>query len=110
MRFRQSPTGLILSSENQAAIDIMRASDSYEEIPDETPLVTEIPDEMPPVEGPVENVGEARIFTEADLNAMTVPGIKSIAAERGYTLTKTLKTDLIAEFLTMQNAPEEEGG
>ena len=34
---------------------------------------------------------------------MTIDQIKALATERGYTITKTLKADIIAEFLTQQN-------
>lgn len=33
---------------------------------------------------------------------MTIAQIKSLAAERGYSITKTLKADIIAEFLEQQ--------
>lgn len=35
---------------------------------------------------------------------MTVAKIKEIAAERGYSITETVKANIIAEFLTQQNA------
>jgi hypothetical protein len=34
---------------------------------------------------------------------MTVASIKSLASELGYSITKTLKADIIAEFLEQQN-------
>ena len=34
---------------------------------------------------------------------MTVANIKSLATELGYSITKTLKADIIAEFLEQQN-------
>lgn len=33
---------------------------------------------------------------------MTVANIKALAAELGYSITKTLKADIIAEFLEQQ--------
>lgn len=33
---------------------------------------------------------------------MTVAQIKSLAASLGYSITKTLKADIIAEFLALQ--------
>ena len=43
------------------------------------------------------------MYTQADLEAMTIAEIKAIAEERGYTITETLKADIITEFLTQQN-------
>lgn len=34
---------------------------------------------------------------------MTVAKIKTLASELGYSITKTLKADIIAEFLEQQN-------
>lgn len=42
-------------------------------------------------------------YTENELSAMTVAKIKGIASDRGYSMTKTLKADVIAEFLAQQN-------
>ena len=42
------------------------------------------------------------IYSEETLKNMTVAEIKAIAAERGYTITKTIKADIIAEFLQQQ--------
>lgn len=44
------------------------------------------------------------IYTEETLNALTIDQIKNIAAERGYTITQTVKAEIITEFLTQQNA------
>ena len=33
---------------------------------------------------------------------MTIANIKSLAAELGYSITKTIKADIIAEFLEQQ--------
>ena len=35
---------------------------------------------------------------------MTIAEIKALAAELGYSISKTLKADIIAEFLVQQNA------
>lgn len=43
-------------------------------------------------------------YTQEQLNAMTIDQIKSAAAGMGYTITKTTKADIIAEFLSQQNA------
>ena len=45
-------------------------------------------------------------FSAEDLSAMTVARIKALAAERGYTITKTLKADIIAQFLEQQDGSE----
>ena len=50
-----------------------------------------------------EMVFEEHAYTQAELESMTIDQIKALAAERGYTITKTLKADIIAEFLTQQN-------
>lgn len=42
-------------------------------------------------------------YTADDLTAMTVARIKTLAAELGYSITKTLKADIIAEFLMQQD-------
>ena len=41
-------------------------------------------------------------YTESELNAMTIEQIKALADERGYTITKTVKAEIIAEFLQQQ--------
>lgn len=41
-------------------------------------------------------------YTAEDLNAMTIAQIRSLAADLGYTITKTLKADIIEEFLERQ--------
>lgn len=43
------------------------------------------------------------VYTEESLTALTVEEIKTIATARGYTITKTVKADIIEEFLTQQN-------
>lgn len=35
---------------------------------------------------------------------MTIAQIRALAAERGYTITATLKADIIDQFLEQQNA------
>ena len=45
-------------------------------------------------------------FSADDLSAMTIAQIKALAAEHGYTITKTLKADIIAEFLAQQDGSE----
>ena len=44
-----------------------------------------------------------RVYTEDDLTAMTVDQIKAVATLRGYTITKSVKAEVIAEFLAQQN-------
>lgn len=41
-------------------------------------------------------------YTADDLSARTVAQIKSLAAELGYSITKTAKAGIIAEFLEQQ--------
>lgn len=43
-------------------------------------------------------------YTQAELEDMTISQIEAIALERGYTITATLKADIIQEFLAQQNA------
>ena len=42
------------------------------------------------------------VYTEDELNSMTVAAIKELASDRGYSIKKTLKADIIAEFLSQQ--------
>lgn len=42
-------------------------------------------------------------YTEEQLAAMTISDIKAVAETKGYIITKTVKTDIIAEFLEQQN-------
>ncbi len=46
---------------------------------------------------------EVVLYTADSLNSMTVIQIKALASELGYSLTKTLKADIINEFLAQQN-------
>lgn len=43
-----------------------------------------------------------RTYTQSDLEAMTIAEIQAIADERGYTITQSLKADIIQEFLAQQ--------
>ena len=42
------------------------------------------------------------VFTQAELNSLTIAEITNIANARGYTITQTLKADIIQEFLAQQ--------
>ncbi len=46
---------------------------------------------------------ENSIYTEAQLSGMKVDDIKALAAAKGYVITKTVKAEIIAEFLEQQN-------
>ena len=41
-------------------------------------------------------------YSEDELTAMTISQIKELADRQGYTITKTVKADIIAEFLEQQ--------
>lgn len=41
-------------------------------------------------------------MTAEELSAMTVAQIKSLAAERGYSITKIVRADIIDEFIAQQ--------
>lgn len=43
-----------------------------------------------------------KVYTQDELDALTVDKIKGLAAFRGYTITATAKADIIQEFLTQQ--------
>lgn len=45
---------------------------------------------------------EGKIYTEEELTAMKVDEIKALAASKGITITKTVKAEIIAEFLAAQ--------
>lgn len=45
-------------------------------------------------------------YTEEELNALTIDQIKVIAAAKGYTITKTVKAEIITEFLAAQTAAQ----
>lgn len=44
------------------------------------------------------------VYTQEELEAMTVEQIKAAATAKEYTITKTVKAEIIAEFLTAQKA------
>lgn len=46
------------------------------------------------------------IYTEEELNALTIAQIKTIAEAKGYTITKTTKAEIITEFLTAQGTQQ----
>ena len=48
-------------------------------------------------------------LSEAELSALTVAQLRAIAAEKGITLTKTKKADIIAEILAALAAETQEG-
>lgn len=48
------------------------------------------------------DAGAFAAYTADELNGMTVAQLKALASERGYTLTKTKKADIIAEILEQQ--------
>lgn len=48
------------------------------------------------------SVEAPKIYKEEELYSMTVVEIKELAAERGYSIKKTLKSEIIAEFLSQQ--------
>ncbi len=41
-------------------------------------------------------------YTSEELNRMTVDAIKTVATAKGYTITETIKAEIITEFLTQQ--------
>ena len=47
---------------------------------------------------------EKTTYTEEELHALTVEKIKGLAVYKGYTITATTKAEIIAEFLTAQEA------
>lgn len=57
-----------------------------------------------PVEEPLENP-LTKVYTSEELDTMTVDQIKGIALYRGYKLTKSVKLDIVNEFLELQNLP-----
>ena len=44
------------------------------------------------------------MFTVEQLSGMTVDNIKALAAAKGYVITKTVKAEIITEFLEQQDA------
>lgn len=47
------------------------------------------------------------VYTENELDALKVEQIKGLAAFKGYTITKTVKAEIIEEFLAAQNTSQE---
>lgn len=43
-----------------------------------------------------------RRYTQAELETMTVSQIKALAAERGYSIKKTVKAEIIEGFVAQQ--------
>lgn len=43
-------------------------------------------------------------YTSEELNALTIENIKTIAAAKGYSITKTTKAEIIEEFMAAQQA------
>ena len=41
-------------------------------------------------------------LSESELQALTIAQLKAVAAEKGYTITKTRKADIIVEILAQQ--------
>lgn len=50
--------------------------------------------------------GTSKYVDSIELSDMTIDQIKALATELGYTITKTLKADIIEEFLSQQNGEE----
>ena len=48
------------------------------------------------------DAGASAAYTADELNGMTVAQLRALASERGYTLYKTKKADIIAEILMQQ--------
>ena len=46
-------------------------------------------------------------YTSDELNALTIDNIKTIAAAKGYSITKTTKSEIIEEFLAAQQAAQQ---
>ena len=49
------------------------------------------------------DAAEDHDYTEAELNALTVEQIKGLAAYKGYTISKSVKAEVISEFLAKQS-------
>ena len=43
-------------------------------------------------------------YTAEQLSGMTIDSIKALAVTKGYVITKTVKAEIIAEFLEQQDA------
>lgn len=61
-----------------------------------------------PQEQTEEETLDNTVYTQEELEGKTVDDIKGIAEQRGYTITKTLKAEIITEFLEQQNTNESE--
>ena len=61
-----------------------------------------------PQEQTEEETVDNTVYTQEELEGKTVDDIKGIAEQRGYTITKTLKAEIITEFLEQQNTNESE--
>ena len=46
-------------------------------------------------------------YTQEDLEAMTIAEIKAVAQQKGYSITGTVKADLITSFLAVQTAGQQ---
>lgn len=47
---------------------------------------------------------DTKVYTQEQLEAMTIDQIRAIAAQREYTITASVKAEIISEFLEQQNA------
>lgn len=56
----------------------------------------------PVIEEVKETESDFVYYTQAELEKMTIAQIETIAEERGYSITQTLKADIIDEFLSQQ--------
>lgn len=48
------------------------------------------------------DAGASAAYTADELNGMTVAQLRALASERGYTLTKTRKAEIMDEILMQQ--------
>lgn len=55
------------------------------------------------------SIGKPKEYTEDELGAMTIEQIKKLAGENGYSIKKTVKDDIIKEFLAAQKEEKENG-
>ena len=46
--------------------------------------------------------GSETVYTQEELEALTIARIREIAGDKGYVITKTKKADIIEEFLEQQ--------
>ena len=68
------------------------------------PVIEKIGGEEPVESVPVNEVEDSseKQYTEEELENMTTKEIKTVAAERGYKITKNSKFDVIAQFMKAQ--------